>query len=82
MTSFVYNNQLYHIVTDDSKTYLAKIEKGEFVFIATISDKRLWCQGLEPIVAKNNHQITFFKNAKARGYIDIFENEINIVRCR
>ena len=39
IATFPYNEQLYHIITDFRKTFVAKIEHSKFVTIDTISNK-------------------------------------------
>ncbi len=82
LTSFVYEDQLYHIVTDFKKTLVAKIENSKFVYIATLSNESIWTYDPEPILTSDNHCIVFFSNKEAKGYIDIYENKISLTRYR
>ncbi len=78
LASFVFDNNLYHIITDFKKTFLAKIVDGKFKVIQTISEESLWTYDAEPIKTTDNHYLLFLSNNDTRGYIDIFENKITI----
>ena len=80
LASFPFNGQLYHIVTDFKKTFLTKIEENKFVTIDTVSEKTLWTYGPAVFVSDSGHFLVWFENEEAEGYLDIFENQITIVR--
>lgn len=80
IASFMYENHLYHIVTDFQKTFITQIENNKFVTIATISDKSLWTYDPEVVVTATNHLIVRFDNEQVKGHLDIFENQITIIR--
>jgi hypothetical protein len=80
LSSFPYKGELYHIVADYEKTYLAKVENNKFVTIDTVSKVSLRTYNPRVLVTENGHFITFFNHRDAKGYIDIFENQITIVR--
>ena len=82
LASFLYNEQLYHIVTDFKKTFLTKIENNKFVTIDTVSEKSLWTYNPAVFVAKSGHLLVWFENQEAEGYLDIFENQITVIRKR
>jgi hypothetical protein len=82
IASFPYNGQLYHIVTDFRKTFLAQIENKKFVTIDTISNESLWTYDPEVIRTKDNHNIIFFTNEKVSGYIDLLDNKLNVIRYK
>ncbi len=79
LVSFTYEKQLYHIVSDFKKTFLTKIENNKFITIDTVSNERIWAYRPEIFLTKDEHLIVVF-DQKSEGYIDIFENEINIIR--
>ena len=82
IASFPYNGQLYHIITDFHKTFIAKIENKKFVTIDTVSTQTLWTYDPEVIRTIDNHYLVFFDNDKAKGYLDLFENDIDLVRYK
>lgn len=78
LASFQYKGELYHIVTDYKKTYVATIEDRKFMNIATVCDKSIWTYNPEVFVTPEQHAIVFFKNDDVKGYLDIFENQVNV----
>jgi hypothetical protein len=82
IATFPFQGQLYHIITDYEKTYLTEIVNGKFETIDTISNQRLSTYDPEVFKTADNHYIVFFENSYAKGYYDIFENNITIVRER
>ena len=82
LASFVFKDQLYHIITDYEKTFVAKIENGNFVNVEFISNINIRTKDTEVILTNDNHIIVFFNNKVAKGYIDIFQNKINLTRYR
>ena len=82
IASFPYNGQLYHIVTDFRKTFVTQIVNKKFVTMDTISNESLWTYDPEVIKTKDNHNIIFFTNEKVSGYIDLFDNKINVIRYK
>ena len=82
LSSFPYNGELYHIVTDFKKTYLTKVENNAFVTIDTVSNECLWTYNPRVLVTESGHFVTFFNNYDTEGYFDIFENQITVVRKR
>ncbi|WP_409415792.1 hypothetical protein [Flavobacterium sp. PS2] len=82
LASFPFKGQLYHIVTDYNNTFLAKIDNNKFVKIDTISDESIWSDNLEAFITIDKHLIIFFENRDVKGYFDIIDNHINIIRQR
>jgi len=84
LTSFTYNEQLYHIIIDrkDNKTYIAKIENNKFVNLDLISNIGIWTYDPEVFYMNDNHIVVFFKNHQTKGYIEIFNNKINLIRYK
>jgi len=80
IVTFPYQGQLYHIVTDYEKTYLTRIVEGKYKTIDTISNQRLWTYDPEVFKTADTHYIVFFDNNEAKGYYDIYKNNITIVR--
>ena len=80
LASFPYNEQLYHIVTDFQKTYLAVIDEKKFVTIETVSNESIWTYGPEVFTTDDNHLLVFFENEDAKGYLEIFDNQITVIR--
>lgn len=82
LASFLYNGQLYHVVTDFKKTFLTKIENNKFVTIDTVSDESIWTYDPEVFLKDNGHMIVPFKNQGVEGVLDIYENQITVRRSR
>ncbi|PVD51821.1 hypothetical protein DC498_12255 [Terrimonas sp.] len=80
IASFPFQGQLYHIVVDYEKTYLTKLTNGKYITIDTISNQRLWTYDPEVFTTTDKHYIIFFDNSNTKGYYDIYENNITIVR--
>ena len=80
LTSCVYQNQLYHILCDDEKTFLAKIEDSTIINIGTISANYLCSTTPSYYTTSENHKIFPFYGEKTEGYYDIFENQITVRR--
>ena len=76
--SFLYKDRLYHIVSNDDRTYLATVHENKFKTVQLISEKSIWSYDPEMIKTEDNHYIYFFKNSKDEGYLDIYENQINL----
>lgn len=82
IATFPYNDQLFHIVTDFKKTFISKIENNRFVTVDTISNTSILTYDPEVIRTIDGHYIVFFGNSVTKGYIDIFENKINVFRYK
>ena len=82
LVSFPYNGQLYHVVANYEKTFLTKIENNKFVTIDTVSNTSLRSSNPAAFVLENGHFLVRFKNQNAKGYLDIFENQITVVQNR
>ena len=78
--SFVYREELLHIITDYEKTYLAKIDKNDFVILDTISNSNLRSYNQKVFKLRENKIIIYFENKNAEGIIEINENMINVYR--
>ncbi|MCR8558145.1 hypothetical protein KXD93_10845 [Mucilaginibacter sp. BJC16-A38] len=82
LLSFPLNGQLYHLFTDYKKTYLGKLQGTKLVTIDTVSQDSLWSYDTDVIKTGDGHFITFFKNEKVEGYLDVFGNSVNVIRYR
>lgn len=80
LTSFLFKGQLYHIVTDYEKTFLAKIDNHKFVKIDTLSNESIWSDNPEVFITTDKHLVVFFEDRDVKGYFDIIDNQINIIR--
>ncbi len=78
LSSFKYEGELYHITTDFKSTFVSNIQKGKFAIIDTIANKSIWTYKPEVLILENGHLITFFTNDETKGYIDIWENKIDL----
>lgn len=78
LSSFPYQNELYHITTDYENTYVSVIENGQFVSVDTVSNMSISAYGPEVIITDDGHYITLFDNEEMKGYIDIKDNKIEL----
>lgn len=75
--SFVFDNKLYHIVSDKENTYIAEIINGAFKKVKDLSSSRFWT--LRPIIYKSNETVMIgLNNFKDKAYIEIKENQIKL----
>lgn len=79
LASFFYNDEFYHIVNDYNKVYLSKIVDDKLEIIDTIIDKKIYSFNEEIYRTKDNHLIVFLPGINEYGYIEIYENKIDIV---
>jgi hypothetical protein len=77
LSSFVFERQLFHVVTDFKKTYIAKIENKKFVLIELICNERTWTYDNDSIVTEDGHMLITIQG----GYIDIFDNQVRLLRA-
>jgi hypothetical protein len=73
---------LYHIVTNNKKTFLTKIINNRYVTIDTVCDKGIRTNNPEVFKKADGHLIVFFKNKEVKGVLEIFGNEIIVRRKR
>jgi len=76
LASFFFNGKLHHIVSDDHKTYIAKIENGKLVEVQRIVDIELWSYDSEIVTMPNGHMMVPIGD----GYLDIFGDQIKILQ--
>lgn len=78
LTSFIFNNQLYHISTDLEKTFLCKIQGDSLVITDSIFNKPLW--SYEPENQKYGEMdLHSFNNRDVSGFITIRNDTISII---
>lgn len=82
MYSFVYKEQLVHILYDYKRTFLSKIEKNKFVTIDTIYNGRLPMSNSEVYNTENSGLIILFNEEKNKGFLEIKDNKITIKRFK
>lgn len=82
LASFLYKEELFHVITDFRNTFLAKIHNGKFVTINKISNKSIWTYDPEVIKTIDNRYIVFFENNEVGGYLEILGNEISLIRYK
>jgi hypothetical protein len=82
LCSFPYEGELFYIITDFQKTFIAKIAHRHFETIDTISNASIWTYDPSVIKTINNHYIFFFENTDTKGYLDIFENNVALYRYK
>lgn len=78
LLSFVYNNRLFHIVSDYEKTFVGEIINGEFINIQLISNEPFYNYDHQIIKRENNHYLVLFEDSDAKGYLEILNNNIYI----
>ncbi len=82
LATFPFKDELYHVITDYEKTYLAKVVNKKFVTIDTISERSISSVNPEIYTTKDNHFIVCLNDLDVKGYLDIFENKILLVRSK
>jgi hypothetical protein len=74
--SFVFDGELFHVVTDFRKTYVAKVENKKFMMVEFICDDRTWTYENDLITTDDGHIIITIRG----GYLDIFNNQLTRLR--
>lgn len=78
MTSFIFNDQLYHINTDFKKTFISKIQGDSLLFVDSIFNKPLW--SYEPTNSKyGTMDLHSFNNRETSGFFTISNDTISII---
>ncbi|WP_107040413.1 hypothetical protein [Brumimicrobium mesophilum] len=80
--SFTHRNQLLHIVSDYDHTYLCKIEESRFITIDTICIGRLPIYRSEINETENNTLVILFNSNDTKGYLEIKNSKIEIIRYK
>jgi hypothetical protein len=82
MASFPYQGELYYIISDFERTFIAKIIRDHFVTLDTLANVSIWTY--DPIVTRtvDDHYVVFFENDVTKGYVDVFGNKISLYRYR
>lgn len=83
VTSFTYDNNLFHLCVDSTSTYIAKIDNGNLKPIKKIGENYSifnWFYSYRNKVQKNGSQLLKFRTEDANlfGFIKIHQNNINI----
>lgn len=83
LTSFVSNNELYHICSSDSSLMVAKIDSGKFIPAFHLSEPEMEFEINNPDlmrIQKDNSQLLRFATTDPNlsGMIEIKENKLNI----
>ena len=76
--SFPYKEELYHIVSDRQRTYLATIENRRFIMQEQILDHGLVTYDPEMIKTADGHYVMFFDDANSSGYFDVKGDMITV----
>lgn len=78
MTSFVHENQLYHLNTDFKKTFISKIQGDSLLLVDSIFNKPLW--SFEPGNEKyESMHLCSFNYREASGFFTISNDTISII---
>jgi len=79
MTSFVYNNNLYHINTDRrNRTFISKIQGDSLLLIDSIFNQSLWSYNPENRKF-GSMQLHSFNNHETSGFLTIKNDTISII---
>ncbi len=81
LTSFQFEEKLYHIIFKDGKTFLSTIENNELKILNIISEDGLWDYDPKTFKDKNGNLTVFFNNGIS-GYIEIKKNRIKVYRTK
>lgn len=76
LTSFVFNNNLYHINSDRNKTFISKIQGDSLLILDSIFNKRLWSYAPEKY---GKMQLSSFYNQEISGFLTINGDRISII---
>lgn len=76
--SFFFDGQLFHVVSDHKETHLATVENEKFKSVKLITNEDFFTYDNEIIKTESGHLIIPIAN----GYLDIFENQIKILKHR
>jgi hypothetical protein len=76
LQSFEYNGQLFQVITDFKKTYVAKVENEKFIFLQLISERDLWVDDSNSVTTEDGHLLITIPD----GYLDISGNKITILK--
>jgi hypothetical protein len=79
MTSFVYNNELYHLNCDRKKTFLSKTQGDSLFYVDSIYNKPLWSHYAENSKFGNINLSRFGNYHGESGFITIEEDTISII---
>jgi hypothetical protein len=82
LASFPYEGELYHITTDFEKTYVSKVENKRLINLGLVCNESIWTYNPEVIRTIENHYVVYFSNETIKGYLDIFENQIGLMRIK
>lgn len=74
--SFLYHDELYHIVGTHSRLFVAKIQDQEFSEVKVITTEDTFTYDDHIVRTKDGHLMIPIK----AGYLDVFENRIVILR--
>jgi hypothetical protein len=79
MTSFVHNNQLYHINSDRSnRTFISKIQGDSLLLIDSIFNKSFWSYEPENTKYGTMH-LHSFSNTETSGFLTVRNDTISII---
>lgn len=73
--TFPYHDELYHVVTDYKRTYLARIQDRKLIPVKQIAGENLWTKNIDVIRVENDHYVM----AIPSGYLDVSGNVITIL---
>ena len=80
LASFVFDDELYHIVTALNHTDVAIVRGNRLVRVCSLSDASLHTYSPEMIVTDDGHVRVWFSNSKTEGVLDIYGNQITVRR--
>lgn len=79
LLSFPYDKQLFHIISDYSEIYLAKIENKSIEKITTLSNQYPFTNTTEIIITNHNHFIVPLRWKRNKGHLDVVDNKIMVI---
>ncbi|MEO3406900.1 hypothetical protein AAFN85_23495 [Mucilaginibacter sp. CAU 1740] len=75
VASFIYNNDLFYIISKYPKTYICRVENKNFVTISQLSDKPMWNLDFGCKIY-GDETIFNFENERSSGFVVINQNKI------
>lgn len=67
--SFVYKNELFHLMTNRQKTFIAKIEKGNIKVVQTLVDRSLFMYSPKMIATEDETNVLVVRNLTEKSYL-------------
>jgi hypothetical protein len=78
LVSFTLEGELYHVISDDEKGYVAIVKNGKFEIVQKLTDYYLSNDKYIPRITADGHCQLYFESRTGFGYIDISGRAIRL----